>query len=124
MLEPAEPLRIRAVILTTPAQAPFNVTLYTAPLGSSSYSATPLVGAGVVSGVARYVFSGQFAPSGEDFQWFVEALLPGNTTEYTHGLGIPAGTTFAGGAVVLHYPATAPAKPQTVVVMPSLGSDV
>lgn len=123
MLEPGEPLRLRAVVLTTPSQAPVNVTLYTATLGSSSYTATLLTGAGVISGVARYVFSGVSAPpGGADFQWYVEAILPGNTTAYTNGVGIPAGTSFVGGGsggVVLRFPATAPAKPQTVVVMPA-----
>ncbi len=120
MLEASEPLRMRTVILTTPAQAPINVTLYTAPLGSSSYTAMPLTGAGVISGVVRSVYSGVFNPSaGADFQWYVEAVLPANVTAYTNGVGIPSCTFFEGGHVVLRYPATAPAKPQTVVIMPA-----
>jgi hypothetical protein len=119
MLEATEPLRMRAVILTTATQEPINVTLYTAPLGGSAYEATSLVGAGVISGVARYVYSGVY-PSGEgDFQWYVEAILPPNATAYTNGVGIPGGTFFEGGHVVLRYPASAPAKPQTVVIIPS-----
>lgn len=113
---------MRAVILTTPAQEPINVTLYTAPLGSSDFLATPLTGAGSVSGVIRFVYSGSFSPSSGDFQWYVEAWLPGNTTAYTNGVGIPAGTSLVGGGdggIVLRYPATAPSKPQTVVVMPA-----
>ena len=122
MLEAGEALRMRAIILTAPSQAPLNVTLYTASLGSTSYSTTPLVGAGVISGVTRYVYSGTFTPPGSDFQWYVEALLPGNTSAYTNGVGIPAGTSFIGGGsegIFLRYPATAPSKPQTVVVMPT-----
>ena len=115
---------MRTVILTTPAQAPINVTLYTAALGSSSYTATPLAGAGVISGVARFVFSGAAAPpGGADFQWYVEAILPGNSTAYSNGVGIPAGTSFVeggSGGVLLRFPASAPAKPQTVVVMPAV----
>jgi hypothetical protein len=119
MLDVAEPLRMRAVILTTSSQAPINVTLYTAPIGGSTYAATPLSGAGVISGVARYVFSGVFAPGDGDFQWYIEAVLPGNSTAYTNGVGIPGGTFFDNGSVVLRYPATAPAKVQTVVVLPA-----
>jgi hypothetical protein len=95
MLAPGEPLRIRAVVLTSLAQPPSAATLFYRPAGGGAYAATPLAQAAPEGGVARFVFTGALPPQPSDFEWYLRVDLPANATAYTEGLGIPAGTVEA-----------------------------
>ena len=118
MLASGEPFRMECFILTTPSQAPTSVTLYTAPMGSTSYTATPMVqvpGDGHTRQVYKTVLPNGFT---SDFQWYIQANLPSNATMYnTDLMGIPAGTHITSEGVTLYYPPNAPQGPQTVIIV-------
>lgn len=125
MLSAGEPVRLECFVLTTPSQAPTSVTLYVAPLGSTNYSSTPMAQV-PGDGHTRYVYKAVLPPQGDDFQWYIQANLPGLTgsrSRYDTHRGTPAGTHFHEGAqggveaVTLVYPPTAPAQPQTVTIL-------
>ena len=118
MLAADEPLRIRAVVLTSLAQPPLAATLFYAPAGSTAFSPLPLAQAAAEGGVVRFVFTVELPPQPADFQWYVRVDLAANTTAYTDGLGIPAGTVVGPTGVACFVPPGGAAEPQSVVVMP------
>ena len=121
MLAAGEPLRVRAIVLTSVAQAPSAVTLFTAPAGPAPvWTATPLVQAPAVGGVARFVYTAAvLPPGGADFVWYLRADLPVGGP-YTDGLGTPAGTVVAAdGSVACFVPPGGEAAPQSVVIVPA-----
>jgi hypothetical protein len=117
VLAQGEPFNMRATVLTSPAQSPTNVTLFWRPIGNSTFLSETMQGAGVIGGVRRLVFTASLPGPAADFEYYVQASLPANTTAYTRGLGIPAGTQFTANAVNLFFPASAPGVPQTVVLV-------
>ncbi len=124
MLARDEPLRIRAFVLAPAATPPTAVHLAFAPLGTAAggagWEVLPLQQAPPTapSGAPRYVFTGTLPPQAGDFQWYLSASLPANTSAYTEGLGVPAGTHFEpDGSITLTVPPGGAAAPQTVVVM-------
>ena len=118
MLAAGEPLRLRAVVLAAPSQAPTAVTLFYAPAGSTSWASVPLANAAPEGGLARLVFTVTLPPQPADFQWYLRADLPVNTTAYTHGLGVPAGTIISPSGVACFVPPGGAEAPQTVVIVP------
>ena len=98
------------------AAPPSAVTLFYAPLGSSPvWSSLPLTQAPAESGVVRFVFTGALPPQPADFQWYIRADLPANTTAYTDGLGIPSGTVISPSGVACFVPPGGAAAAQSVV---------
>ena len=121
MLAAGEPLSIRAVVLTSLAQAPTAATLFYGPPGGGGgggYAQLPLVQAAPAAGVARFVFTGELPAQPADFAWYVRVDLPANTTAYTEGLGLPAGTVVSPGGVACFVPPGGAAEPQSVVIVP------
>ena len=119
MLASDETLNIRAVLLAAPEQAPLSVMLYTSPAGPNpQWSAMPLKQAAAAGGLERFVFTAEFVPPA-DIQWYIVALLPPNTTAYTQGLGLPAGTIVGTDAVRCFVPPGGDKAPQTVVIVPT-----
>jgi len=119
MLAAGEPLRVRAIVLAAPAQAPTAVTLFSALLGSSSWAATPLAQAAPEAGLERFVFTGALPAQPADFQWYLRADLPPNATAYMRGLGVPAGTVVSPAGVQCFVPPGGPGAPHTVVIVPA-----
>ena len=118
MLAQGEPLRIRAIVLASPAQAPTAVTLFSAPAGSTAWVSTPLAQAAPEGGLARYVYTATLPPQPADFQWFLRADLPANTTAYSRGAGVPAGTVISAAGVACFVPPGGAEAPQSVVIVP------
>ena len=121
MLTPDEPFNVRAIVITSSAQPPTSVTLFTAPAGTSTWSTHPLTQAPAAGGRTRFVYTTQLPPAGPggDFKWYLEARLPANTTAYTAGLGITAGTIIAPDSVTCYVPPGGAAAPQSVVIVPA-----
>ncbi len=119
MLAAGEPLRIRAVVLTSLAQPPTAATLFYRAAGGSSYASANLAQAPPEGGVPRFVFTGALPPQPGDFEWYLRVDLPANATAYTEGLGIPAGTTVAPGGVTCVVPPGGADEPQSVVLVPN-----
>ena len=118
MLAAGEPLRIRAIVLAAPTQAPSAVTLFSAPAGTSSWTATPLAQATPEAGFVRFVYTATLPPQAADFVWYVRADLPANTTAYSRGAGIPAGTVVGASGVQCFVPPGGAAAPQSVIIVP------
>ena len=116
ILAKGESLRVRVWVLTSQATPPVSVTLYKREMGSTQpYTAVPMT----LLNRTRAVYTVESATTTSDsgFEFYVLAVLVGNTTGYTGGLGIPAGTHFNDSSIQCYYPPTAPATPQTVLVM-------
>lgn len=119
MLGAGEPLRIRAFVLAALTQAPVAATLYTAPHGTASWAATPLAQAPAEAGCTRFVYSAEVANSwATGVDWYVHVQLPANTSAYTGGLGLAAGTVITPTSVDLFVPAGGAAQPQSVIIVP------
>ena len=119
LLAPGEPLRVRAIILTPLAAPPANVQVAFAPLGtlpSGAWSTVALTQAPSEAGVTRFVYTGVVPPQAADFQWYLSAQLPANTSAYTDGLGVPAGTHIGADGILLTVPPGGAAAPQTIVL--------
>jgi hypothetical protein len=120
MLAANEPFRLEAIVLAHPSMAPSTVTLYTAPLGSSTYTPTPMVQV-PGDGHVRQVYTAQLPAQAADFQYYVEAILPGKAAAAlpTRGLGRAAGARVLKGdaGLSLVFPATGAQAPQTVMIV-------
>lgn len=112
-----ESFPMRAVVLTTPTQAPLNVTLYTRTLGTGPFQASALTQAAPVGGAVRFVYTVTLPPPTSDIEWYLHAVLPPNSTAYRNGLGIPAGTYTSASSVDLYFPPTAPSAPASIVLL-------
>jgi hypothetical protein len=117
MLAPGEPLRLRAIVISPLAAPPSAVTLFYAPLGASpAWASMPLTQAPPEGGVVRFVFTGVLPPQASDFQWYLRADLPANTTAFTEGLGIPAGTVISPSGIACFVPPGGAAAAQSIIL--------
>ena len=120
MLAAGEPLRIRALVLAALDQAPVAATVFSREHGASEWASAPLAQSPAEAGCARFVFSAALPnvwTTGVD--WYVEVVLPPNSTAYTAGgLGLAAGTVITPTAVHLFVPPDADAMPQSVIIVP------
>jgi len=118
MLGVGEPFRVEAFVLCTPEEAPASVTLYTAPLGSTAWVASPMARV-EGDGHARTLYKAVLPPQTGDFAWYIAAVLPARAGgPPTRGLGLPAGTAAgADGSTTLVFPPAAPATPATVTLL-------
>jgi len=97
ILTAGEPFRVEAFVLASAEQAAgAALTLFTAPVGGSAWSPTPM--ARVLTGRAVFSATVTGAAVADDFQWFIAAALPS-----------PVAT--------LVFPPTAPDSPQFVAVV-------
>lgn len=126
-LQADEDLRVSAMLVAHPSFTPaHNVTLYVSPLTTviaPQWQAFPMAQSsdGVVP---RQVFT-VVVPSAslpwfdKALQWYVEAVLPGNTTAFSGpGALLPSpGALFGPGAITLRFPPTAPKAAQTVLLL-------
>lgn len=116
-----EGLLLRAHVIAGEDYPPTTLTLFTAPLSgaSTAFTPTPLLPA-PSDGPQRWVFQATIPPAtitaGGGVQWYITALLKGNTTEFTgeQALLPSPGCTFSPGVIAINFPPTAPALPQTV----------
>lgn len=124
MLGQGEPFRVRAFLLATPANLPpVNVTLFTAPLGTARgwgggdgvFTPTPMTH--LTDGAERFVYTAELPSFAADFEWYIAATLPSTGSEAWRTALPSAGLVTGAGTVTLNYPPTAPATPQTVVVV-------
>lgn len=129
MQAPNEPFHTKGFILSGPSNLPpINVTLWTAPMGTAAatggtlegYTATPMVR--VTDGADRWVYDTlpPLPPFSADFEWYISAMLPSTGQEEWRAALPSAGLVdnVGQGTITLNYPPTAPAKPQTVVIVP------
>lgn len=125
VLAAGEDLRLTAIVVAHPTYTPLTVTLWASQLGSPSphwafYNMTQATPAG---GVQRMLYSATVPAAQLDaeagVQWYIEAVLPGNTTSFDgpSALVPSPGATFGAETILLRFPPTAPARPQTVVVV-------
>jgi hypothetical protein len=122
-LAAGEDLLLRAFLLAAPQYTQgAALTLFTAPLAGGAWAPTP-VALAPSDGPPRSLWQARLPASAippGGLRWYLQAVLPGNSSAFE---GAPLallpspGAAFAPGSITLTFPPTAPAVPQTVVVL-------